>query len=81
MSFSKGVPVSTLENRPRKAADIPQGTKIIFKPDPLIFKSTVKFDVAKVVISHSIFYLISCVYQISSRLDELAYLNPGLTLS
>jgi DNA gyrase subunit B len=37
---------------------------VTFKPDPLIFKSTVEFDFDK----------------LADRVDELAYLNAGLTI-
>jgi DNA gyrase subunit B len=42
-----------------------RGTRVWFQPDPKIFKTTLEFDFDK----------------LSSRLDELAYLNAGLTIS
>lgn len=47
-----------------EAGDIPRGTRVTFRPDPLIFKSTVEFDFDKVAL----------------RMDELAYLNAGLSI-
>ena len=41
------------------------GTKVTFKPDPLIFKTTTEFEYDK----------------LASRLDELAYLNAGITIT
>jgi DNA gyrase/topoisomerase IV subunit B len=43
---------------------MPQGTRVTFRPDPEIFKSTVEFDFDKVAL----------------RMDELAYLNAGLSI-
>ena len=47
-----------------EAGDIPRGTRVTFRPDPQIFKSTVEFDFDKVAL----------------RMDELAYLNAGLSI-
>ena len=49
-----------------KKADIGsiRGTTVRFKPDPSIFKTTVDFEFDK----------------LASRIDELAYLNAGLTI-
>jgi DNA gyrase subunit B len=44
--------------------DFRQGTKVKFSPDPSIFKTTTVFDFDK----------------LANRLDELAYLNAGLTI-
>ena len=44
--------------------DFPRGTRVTFKPDPEIFKTTLEFDFDKV----------------AARMDELAYLNAGLTI-
>ena len=41
------------------------GTRVVFQPDPSIFKTTLHFDYDK----------------LASRVDELAYLNAGLTLT
>lgn len=41
------------------------GTSIRFKPDPLIFKTSVEFDIDK----------------LAKRLDEIAYLNAGLRIT
>ena len=41
------------------------GTRVVFKPDPLIFKTTTEFEYDK----------------LASRLDELAYLNAGITIT
>eukprot|EP01035_Chromulina_nebulosa_P037977 gene37977-51287_t len=64
LSCERGVPVSDLFSRPVEAGDIPRGTRVTFRPDPLIFKSTVEFDFDKVAL----------------RMDELAYLNAGLSI-
>ena len=41
-----------------------RGTRVVFRPDPEIFKTTTDFEFDK----------------LAGRLDELAYLNAGLTL-
>jgi DNA gyrase/topoisomerase IV subunit B len=41
-----------------------RGTSVVFKPDPTIFKTTLEFEFEK----------------LAARLDELAYLNAGLTI-
>lgn len=63
MTFAEGIPqsglvVETAENLKQR------GTKVVFKPDPKIFKTTLDFEFDK----------------LATRLDELAYLNPGLTI-
>lgn len=63
MTFAEGIPqtgliVQTAENPKAR------GTKVVFKPDPKIFKTTLDFEFDK----------------LATRLDELAYLNPGLTI-
>ena len=42
-----------------------RGTTVLFKPDSTIFKTTVDFEFDK----------------LASRIDELAYLNAGLTIN
>jgi DNA gyrase subunit B len=49
--------------RPAESSDL-QGTQVVFKPDPSIFKTTQVFEYDK----------------LAARLDELAYLNAGLTI-
>lgn len=63
MSFSKGIPMTKLIVSPA-SADATRGTKVTFKPDPTIFKTTTDFEFDK----------------LASRVDELAYLNAGLTI-
>jgi DNA gyrase subunit B len=63
MFFEKGVPKSALDVKPVPAGAT-RGTKVVFKPDPTIFKTTVDMDFDK----------------LATRVDELAYLNPGLTI-
>lgn len=46
------------------AADVSSGTRVRFLPDPQIFKTALVFDAKK----------------LAARLDELAYLNAGLTI-
>jgi len=62
MRFAQGKALTDLEVAP--AAGAPRGTTVRFKPDPLIFKTTVDFEFDKLAV----------------RMDELAYLNAGLTL-
>lgn len=64
MAFSKGVPQTALIVTPADATAT-KGTKVWFKPDPTIFKTTTEFEFDK----------------LASRMDELAYLNAGLTLT
>ena len=72
MSFSEGIPLSGIQIKPldsitrSSSSDTSnnRGTKVIFKPDPKIFKTTLDFEFDK----------------LESRLDELAYLNAGLTI-
>lgn len=63
MSFAKGIPVTEMSMRPSLTGET-RGTKVIFKPDDTIFKTTTYFDYDK----------------LAARMDELAYLNAGLTL-
>jgi DNA gyrase subunit B len=66
MSFSKGKPMSDIiVNDDVTAAHMPRGTRVVFKPDPSIFKTTVNFEFER----------------LSGRLDELAYLNAGLNIT
>ena len=62
MRFAQGKAQTDLEIVP--AAGAPRGTTVRFKPDPVIFKTTVDFEFEK----------------LGARMDELAYLNAGLTL-
>lgn len=73
MVFKKGIPQTELVVRPLpplaatlpdRAASVTRGTRVLFKPDPEIFKTTLDFDYDK----------------LASRIDELAYLNAGLTI-
>lgn len=66
MEFRKGIPQTDLviQPLPPALASVSRGTRVLFKPDPEIFKTTVDFDFDK----------------LASRVDELAYLNAGLTL-
>lgn len=64
MSFTRGEPNGEMTTRPA-LPDERRGTKVTFKPDPTIFKTTTVFDAQK----------------IAERLDELAYLNAGLKIS
>jgi len=64
MICERGVPATELVVRPVGADDISRGTRVTFKPDPQIFKTTLEFDFDKV----------------AARMDELAYLNAGLTI-
>jgi DNA gyrase subunit B len=64
MSFARGDPVSDMRTRPAIEGEH-RGTRVTFKPDSSIFKTTTVFDVEK----------------IAERLDELAYLNAGLKIS
>jgi DNA gyrase subunit B len=64
MSFSKGLPLSDIIMRPSREGVESRGTAVRFRPDPSIFKTTVVFDFDR----------------LATRLDELAYLNAGLTI-
>ena len=64
MKFMKGEPITELTVRPAVPTD-KNGTKVIFHPDPSIFKTTLHFEYEK----------------LASRLDELAYLNAGLVIN
>lgn len=63
MDFAKGIPQSDLRVSPA-GPDAVRGTRVVFKPDPTIFKTTTEFEFDK----------------LASRVDELAYLNAGLTI-
>lgn len=65
MDFSKGVALGPMKKYAANTLTMSKGTTITFEPDPIIFKSTTKFDLEK----------------ISTRIDELAYLNPGLVMT
>jgi len=67
LTLAKGFPQTDLLVTPLTSTDVSmsRGTRVTFKPDPTIFKSTLEFDYDK----------------IASRIDELAYLNPGLTIT
>ena len=73
MSFSRGKTIAglTINNEFSQAErsalgledrKFTQGTKVRFTPDEEIFKSTLEFEYDR----------------LAARLDELAYLNPGL---
>jgi DNA gyrase/topoisomerase IV subunit B len=64
MQFSRGVALGAMEMQPASQSDR-RGTKVQFKPDPQIFKTTTEFEYDK----------------LASRLDELAYLNAGITIT
>ena len=64
MQFAQGIPVSELITRPALSGET-RGTKVVFRPDPVIFKTTTTFEFDK----------------LAMRLDELAYLNAGLSIS
>ena len=64
MSFSRGIPVCSLQQR-KATSDDENGTRVTFLPDEEIFKTTQEFDFEK----------------LSSRLEELAYLNAGLLMT
>mmetsp|Transcript_2390 Transcript_2390/g.4235 ORF Transcript_2390/g.4235 Transcript_2390/m.4235 type:complete len:805 (+) Transcript_2390:51-2465(+) len=71
MQFCRGIPMSDIETRPASisSSDVAgegeqQGTRVTFKPDGSIFKTTTIFEFDK----------------LAGRLDELAYLNAGLTI-
>eukprot|EP01032_Pedospumella_encystans_P012016 gene12016-13930_t len=64
MQFAQGLPVSELITRPALSGES-RGTKVVFRPDPVIFKTTTTFEFDK----------------LAMRLDELAYLNAGLSIS
>ena len=63
MQFAQGLPVSELTTRPAQPGET-RGTKVVFRPDPSIFKTTTSFEFDKRAL----------------RLDELAYLNAGLSI-
>ena len=65
MSFAQGKPTTKLLIRNTNAKDMERGTKVIFRPDPMIFKTTVDFEFDR----------------LAGRLDELAYLNAGLNIT
>lgn len=60
MTFQQGVPVTEMHQRPATSEE-QRGTRVIFKPDAEIFKSTLVFDRST----------------LAERLNELAYLNAG----
>ena len=62
MHFKRGLPQSGLEVTPSPSPMT--GTRVVFKPDPEIFKTTTDFEYDR----------------LRSRIDELAYLNAGLTI-
>ena len=66
LMFAAGVPQSgmVIEAAPEERRG-QTGTRVVFQPDPSIFKTTLHFDYDK----------------LASRVDELAYLNAGLTLT
>ena len=58
--YYSGIPQTSLQQI--SVVDATQrGTRVIFKPDPKIFKTTLDFDYDR----------------LASRFDELAYLNAG----
>ena len=84
MEFARGIPQGEISISPASSTDT-RGTRVLFKPgtdscvvcddirlncvffrvlDPLIFKTTTEFEYDK----------------LASRLDELAYLNAGITI-
>ncbi|CAM9650298.1 unnamed protein product, partial [Phaeothamnion confervicola] len=66
LGFARGLvvePLAVWELPPDRAAET--GTKVNFKPDPEIFKTTVEFEFDR----------------LAARMDELAYLNAGVTLT
>jgi DNA gyrase subunit B len=67
IAFKAGIPQTDLEVSPITHEDPNRksGTRVVFQPDPIIFKTTLHFDFDK----------------IATRVDELAYLNAGLTLT
>lgn len=66
LTFAAGVPQSGMVIGPAPEDRKGQtGTRVVFQPDPSIFKTTLHFDYDK----------------LASRVDELAYLNAGLTLT
>ena len=64
MQFKQGIPQGGLLQQPQKGAGGVTGTTVRFYPDPEIFRSTLVLDSAK----------------LAARLDELAYLNAGLSI-
>jgi len=69
LNLSRGKPVSDMIIQPLDYSfndnDLNQGTRVTFKPDADIFKSGVDFEYER----------------LSNRMDELAYLNAGLTIN
>lgn len=67
LNLAKGVPLSSLKIEPLSAVSnsMIRGTRIVFKPDPIIFKTSLEFEYEK----------------LANRIDELAYLNPGVTMT
>jgi len=65
MKFEKGIPVTDISMRAAVDGVETRGTRVQFLPDPTIFKSTLHFDYEK----------------LGARMDELAYLNAGLTIT
>lgn len=67
LRLCRGKPVSQLDVKPLVIEEnsMVRGTRVQFKPDPEIFKTTLEFEYEK----------------LANRLDELAYLNPGLTIT
>ena len=73
MNFQRGQVLDKMYVTPIKDSDLSSilvtgsktGTKVTFKPDPIIFKTTTEFEYEK----------------LASRLNELAYLNAGITIT
>lgn len=67
MKLSQGKPLGNIQMEPLHLSEhqMIRGTRVTFKPDPLIFKTTLEFDYDR----------------LADRFDELAYLNPGLTIT
>jgi DNA gyrase subunit B len=63
MRFERGKVVSDMAIGPQETPGT-TGTRVVFKPDSSIFKTTVDFEYDR----------------LRSRIDELAYLNAGLTI-
>ncbi len=66
MTFERGQPIGGLDIEPHGITlnNGKKGTKVRFKPDATIFKTTTHFEFER----------------LSGRIDELAYLNAGLTI-